>query len=149
MRLIVTFLWLYPCLSCGGLEGVALSDATNLGGLDAGSSPRPSANGGVLPAPMLGTGLSSQRLEIEATPAETGYLNHWIGQDHGEPFVSSLNGCLTTFMSRESSGSIYVWISVPVGFDWEYLESIRQIIEERVWEWQIGLIGELIGFTTK
>ena len=145
MRLIGTFLWLYTCLSCGGLEGGGVvEDATNVGGLDAGASPRSSADGGVLPVADAGDpGQLSRRLEIEATPAETEYLNHWIDQDHGEPFVSSLKW-LPHYIHEQGELGICLRLDFRSEWDldWTYLESIRQIIEERVWEWQIGLIGE-------
>jgi len=143
-RLGLTMVFVSFSLACGGLNGAeSPENSLDSGRLDGGLE-GPSDDAGSWMSPDAGDPSPPSRgLEIEATPAESEYLNHWIGQDHGEAFVSSLKW-LPHYIHEQ--GELGICLRLDFRSEWDldgaYLESIRQIIEERVWEWQVGLIGE-------
>lgn len=122
-------------LGCGGgIDGSSAAEA----GFDISSRP----DAGIV-EPFDAGEQAPRGIEIEPTEAETEYLNHWLAQDHGEAFVASLKW-LPHYIHEQ--GELGICLRLDFRNDWsldgDFIESIRRIIEERVWEWQIGLVGE-------
>lgn len=80
-------------------------------------------------------------IEFEPTEAEVEYLSYWLEQD--QDFVASLKW-LPHFIHEQGE------LGICMKFDFEneqtvdgdLVESIRSKVEERIWEWQKGLVGQ-------
>ena len=77
-------------------------------------------------------GVDNDPIEITPTDAQTEYINHWLAQDHGEEFVSSLKW-LPHFVHEQGELGVCLRLefreaSVP---GWR-IEEIRSMIAERL-----------------
>ena len=83
----------------------------------------------------------AQHIDITPTDAETRYLNHWM--DEQENFVAR-HRWLPHFIHEQGELGICMRFEFDSErtVDGELVESIRRKIEDRVWEFQKGLIGE-------
>lgn len=82
-------------------------------------------------------------LTLEPTEADLAYIDHWLDGPGGAEFVSSLRW-LPHFLHEQ--GSLSICLRLELEGDWtvdgSQVEAIRQQIEDSVWAWQRGLIGE-------
>lgn len=80
-------------------------------------------------------------IELNTTDAEIEYLNYWMAEQ--EEFVSSLKW-LPHYIHEQGELGICLRFEFEneQTVDGDMIESLRNKIEERVWEWQRGLIGE-------
>ena len=89
------------------------------------------------------TGVDNDPIEITPTDAQTEYINHWLAQDHGEEFVSSLKW-LPHFVHEQGELGVCLRLEFrePKRVPGWRIEEIRSMIAERIWLWQKGLIGQ-------
>ena len=80
-------------------------------------------------------------IDLNPTDAEIEYLNHWL--DEQEEFVASLKW-LPHYIHEQGELGICLRFEFEneQTVDGDMIEDLRNKIEERVWEWQRGLIGE-------
>ena len=80
-------------------------------------------------------------MDIEPTEADQVYLDHWLDQD--QDFVASLKW-LPHYIYEQGELGICLKLDFqsPQTVTGDQIEAIRAKIEERVWQWQRGLIGQ-------
>lgn len=83
----------------------------------------------------------SAPLEIAPTDAEQVYMDYWMDQD--QDFVASLKW-LPHYIYEQGELGICLKLDFqsPQTVTGDQVEAIRAKIEERVWQWQRGLIGQ-------
>ena len=127
---------------CGGPAAVASdAGAAHGGGLtDAGRRVDAGERGD---AGTPDAGVDNDPIEITPTDAQTEYINHWLAQDHGEEFVSSLKW-LPHFVHEQGELGVCLRLEFrePKRVPGWRIEEIRSMIAERIWLWQKGLIGQ-------